>query len=230
MNMRWLFAFVAFVATLGPYSSIVLASECPGGELTITPSGVLALSTPVTFSISFDSSGSANFPNILLVMTKTSYESLTGPIIVNWTGGSASFVKANFQAVDSGYIPSVAVTSYDSGRYGLLELREQLEVNDTANDALYYVFGSFLSGAVGQTVQTFNVTLPSENPRMLVLAIARTYCSTSFDIRTFLTCETIPEFDAVFPALVLGALGFCLISTHFVSRTRRRANRTNPNA
>lgn len=224
MKMRWLFACVTLAATLGLYSSLVLASDCRGGELTITPNGVLVLSSPVTFSIVFDYPNSANFPNILLVMTKTSYQGLTGPILVNWTGGSTSFAKANFQAADSGFIPPQTVTSRDSGRYGLSELRECLGENDTANDVLYYVFGPFLSGSVGRTAQTFNVSLPSENPRMFVLAIARTVCSTSFDIRAFLTSEIISEFDAFFPGLVLGALGFYLISAHFVSRSQRRAD------
>lgn len=220
INLRWLLALVAFVAGLGLCSSLVLASECPPGKLTIIPGDVLIVSTPATFSISFDCSNSANFPNILLVMTKASYENLTGEIMVNWTGGSASFAKANFQTVDNGYVPPPTVTSYDSGRYGLSELREHLGANDTANDALYYVFGPFLSGSIGQTPQSFNVTLPSENPHMLVLAIARTVCSTSFDIRVQFTM-IIPEFDPVSLGLVLGVLGFCLISTHFVSRSKR---------
>jgi len=160
-------------------------------------------------------------------MTTPSYEGLTGPVTVNWTGGSTSFAKANFQTVDSAYVPPATVTSYDSGRYGLSELREHSGVNDTTNAPLYYVFGPFLSGAIGQTPQEFNVTLPSENPQMLVLAIARTVCSTSFDIRALLT-EIIPEFDAVFPGLVLFAFGFCLVSAHFISRSRKRADHINP--
>jgi hypothetical protein len=224
MKMKWLFVCVTLAATLGLYSSLVFASDCPGGELTITPNGVLVLSSPVTFSIVFDYLNSANFPNILLVMTKTSYQGMTGPILVNWTGGSTSFAKADFQAADSGFIPPQTVTSYDSGRYGLSELREHLEENDTANDVLYYVFGPFLSGSVGRTAQTFYVTLPSENPRMFVLAIARTVCSTSFDIRAFLTSEIIPEFDVVFLGLILGSLGLFLTRAGSKSRFKRRAD------
>ncbi len=223
--MGRLLACVALVATLFLFSPSVGAFDCPGGELTITPSGVLALSTPVTFSIAFDCPNSANFPNILLVMTKTSYEGMIGPILVNWTGGSTSFAKTDFQAADNGYIPPQTVTSYDSGRYGLSELREHLGADDTANDSLYYVFRPFLSGSIGRTAQTFNLTLPSENPRMLVLTIARTVCSTSFDIRASLASEIIPEFDFVFPVIVLGVFWFCLIMAHFVSRSQRSADR-----
>jgi hypothetical protein len=139
-------------------------------------------------------------------------------------------VKANFQIADDGYIPSPMITSYGSGRYGLSELREHLGVNDTANDVLYYVFGPFLSGAVGRTAQAFNVTLPSENPRMLVLAIARTVCSTSFDIRALLISPIIPEFNPVLLELVLGALGFCLVKAKIDSRSKKRAALTSAHA
>jgi hypothetical protein len=191
--------------------------------MTITPGGVLVLSTPTTFSIAFDCSGSANFPNILLIMTRTSYESLTGPIIVNWTGGSTSFVKANFQAVNSEYVPPPTTTSFDNGRYTLTEVRENLGVNDTINDVIYYVFGFFLSGAVGRTAQMFEVVLPSENPRMLVLALARTYGSTSFDIRAFLPLDTIPEFGPILPVLVLTCT-LIVIEVYVVSRFRARVS------
>ena len=230
IGMRWLLVCAALAATLGLFAPSVVAFDCPGGEMTITPSDVLVLSGPATFSIVFNYSSSANFPNILLVMTKPSCEGLTGPIFVNWTGGSTSFVKANFQIADDRYIPSPMITSYDSGRYGLSELREHLGVNDTANEVLYYVFGPFLSGAVGRTAQTFNVTLPSENPRMLVLAIARTVCSTSFDIRALLISPIIPEFNPVLLGLVLGALGFCLVKAKIDSRSKKRAALTSAHA
>lgn len=83
--------------------------------------------------------------------------------------------------MDSGYIPPSGTTQVV--RYQVSALKEHIGVNDTADDTLWYAYGPFLSGPITQTPQTFNVTLPSTHPRMLVYAIGKSRCSQIFDMR-----------------------------------------------
>jgi hypothetical protein len=196
---------------------------CPSGELSITPNGSyyplpIMLSSPATFNITSKNSTVALFPNIVLVMTKASYDGLTGQVTVNWTGTSGQynqsiFPKTSFWAASTGYIPDQTVTSFDSGRYEVSKLKQHLGVNNTQDDLLYYNFGPFLGGsAIGQTPRTFTVTLPSTHARMLVLAVARSgVCTPFFNMRVppfkpgFVVPESAPMFlaTASFAAVAL---------------------------
>lgn len=157
------------------------------GTIRIEPHGSyyplpIMLKSPATFNISTMTS-IAYEPHILLVMTNASYQGLTGSVLVNWTGGSTSFPKESFTPVSNNneYIPTGAV--FEGARYRVSSLKEHLGVNGTEDDTLWYVFGPFLSGPITTTPQTFNVTLPSTNPRMLVLALGKSECSNEFDMR-----------------------------------------------
>lgn len=200
-----------------------VADTCPNGQVMITPHGSyfplpVMLSSPATFSIVATESLEGFFPNIVLVMTKASYEGLTGPIVVSWTGKSGEvnqsvFAEQSFQAADSGYIPPQQVTSFDSGRYKVSDLKERLGVNATEDDVLYYSFGPFLGGrTVNQNSQTFTVTLPSTKPRMLVLAVAQTTCARFFNMRAPPCAPgfVVPEMStALVAAASFIVLGFC---------------------
>ncbi len=172
-----------------------LYAECPSGELCIYPHGSyfpypVMLSSPATFTIESANSTIGIFPNIVLVMTKASFDGLAGPVVVTWVGTSGQsnqsvFPKASFQAATNGYIPDKTVTPYDSGRYNVSELKMSLGVNGTIQDTLYYTFGPFLGGsAIGRIAREFTVNLPSTQARMLVLAVARSgVCTPFFNMR-----------------------------------------------
>ena len=169
-------------------------SQCPNGELLINPCGSYyplptMLTSPATFTIESVNSTTGIFPNIVLVMTKASYDSLTGPVTVTWIGKSGQtnqsiFPKASFQTATTGYIPDQTVTPYNTGRYQVSDLKEHLSVNNT-QDPLYYNFGPiFVGSAIGRIPLEFTVTLSSTHMKMLVLAIARSgVCTAFFNMR-----------------------------------------------
>lgn len=180
---------------------------CAGGtgEIRIEPHGSyyplpIMLKSPATFNISV-TAHTAYSPNILLVMTNASYQGLTGPVVVGWNGGSITFQASDFKPVNNGYIPTTGTTN--GARYLVSSLKEHIGVNGTEDDTLWYAYGPFLSEPITTTPQTFNVTLPSTNPRMLVYALGKSKCSTLFDMRV---PPTRPGFIVPDPAPLLLAL------------------------
>ena len=149
------------------------------GQIRIEPHGSyyplpIMLKSPATFNVSVPVR-TAYRPHILLVMTNASYQGLKGPVLVNWTGGSTSFPKTSFKAANKKYIPRTLETFFV--RYRVSALKEHIGVNGTEDDTLWYAYGPFLSTPITKTPQTFNVTLPSTHPRMLVYAIGKSKCS-----------------------------------------------------
>jgi len=221
---KLLFPAVA-MAILALFISNTYAA-CPNGALIIMPHGSyyplpIMLTSPATFTIESINTTTGLFPNIVLVMTKASFDSLTGPVIVNWTGTSGQsnqsvFPKMSFQAATTSYIPDQTVTPYDSGRYIVSDLKQHLGVNGTQEDTLYYNFGPFLgANAIGRIPREFTVKLPSKHARMLVLAVARSgVCTPFFNMRVspckpgFIVPETAPILVATasIGALVLFAI------------------------
>ena len=204
---------------------------CPSGELLINPHGSyyplpIMLSSPATFTIESINSTTGIFPNIVLVMTKASYDGLTGPVTVTWVGTSGQsnqsiFAKMGFQAVTTGYVPDQTVTPFDSGRYMVSDLKQHLGVNGTSQDMLFYNFGPFLGGsAIGRIPREFTVTLPSSHPRMLVLAIARSgVCTTFFNMRVG-PCK--PGFIVPEPAPILMATALMAALGLFAMKRRKQ--------
>ena len=190
--MRRLIFAVLVMALVALIASPLTVQACgeATGALRITPHGSyyplpIMLSSPATFTITAIDSKTVCNPNILLVMTNASYQGLTDDVMVEWVGDSINFSKASFTAVsdDSAYVPLSGVS--EGARYRVSCLKKHIGVNGTADDTLWYVYGPFLSGPVDQTAQTFTVTLPSTNPRMLVYAIGKITCFGSFSIECF---------------------------------------------
>ena len=220
--MRRLLASAIVVLLVSLFLVNVYAADCPNGELTIIPHGSyyplpIMLTSPATFTIESVNTTTGVFPNIVLVMTRASFDDLTGPVTVDWTGTSGQsnrsiFPKTSFQAVTTGYVPDQTVTSFNSGRYSVSDLKQHLGVNGTKDDTLFYNFGPFLGGsAIGRIPRQFTVTLPSTHPRMLVLAIARSgVCAPFFNMRVgpcrpgFIVPEPAPIFMATASIVALG--------------------------
>jgi hypothetical protein len=170
------------VASIALNRSPATVEACGGvGQIRIEPHSTgyptpIMLSSPATFNITV-TNGISCYPIILLVMTNASYQGLTGPVLVNWTGGSISFSKASFTSVhaNNAYVPPNGTTN--GARYRVSGLKEHLGVKGTADDTLWYAYRRFLQGPITTTPQTFTVTLPSTNPRMLVYALGKSSCS-----------------------------------------------------
>jgi hypothetical protein len=229
-EMKRLLSLALTIALFALYTNCVYAA-CPNGELLISPHGSyyplpIMLSSPATFTIASINSTVAVFPNIVLVMTKTSYDSLTGSVTVNWTGTSGQynqsiFQKTDFQAVSSGYVPDAMLTPFDSGRYNVSMLKEHLSVNGTKDDTLYYTFGPFLGGSgIGKAPRAFTVTLPSTHPRMLVLAVARSGVCTPFFNMRVQPCK--PGFIVPEPAPIFLATASLAAAALFIVKRRKQ--------
>jgi len=228
--MRRLLSLAVAMTLVALFASVAYAT-CPSGELTISPHGSyyplpIMLSNPATFTIASINSTVAVFPNIVLVMTKTSYDSLTGSVTVNWTGTSGQynksiFQKTDFQAVSSGYVPDAMLTPFDSGRYNVSMLKEHLGVNGTKDDTLYYTSGPFLGGSgIGKAPRAFTVTLPSTHARMLVLAVALSGpCARFFNIRVP-PCK--PGFIVPEPAPIFLATASLAAAALFIVKRRKQ--------
>jgi hypothetical protein len=197
--MRRLILAVAVVTLLALIASPLTVQAWVGGgaegALRITPHGSyypepIMLSSPATFNITAIDSKTVCNPNIVLVMTNASYQGLTGSVTVEWEGGSTSFSKASFTAVNANnaYVPPSGTT--DGGRYTVASLKDHIGVKGTADDTLWYVYAPFLSRCVDQTPQTFTVTLPSTNPRMLVYAIGKIVSFSCFNIECCYSFDT----------------------------------------
>jgi hypothetical protein len=213
---------IAFAITLLALFVSGASAVCPSGELLINPHGSyyplpIMLTSPATFTIESVNTTTGVFPNIVLVMTRASFDGLTGPVTVDWTGTSGQsnrsiFPKTSFQAVTTGYVPDQMVTPFDTGRYSVSDLKQHLGVNGTQYDTLFYNFGPFLGGsAIGRIPREFTVTLPSTHPRMLVLAVARSgVCTPFFNMRVgpcrpgFIVPEPAPIFMATASIAALG--------------------------
>jgi hypothetical protein len=194
--MRRLVIAVLSMALLAFSAGSTVGASAATGALRITPHGSyypepIMLTSPATFNITAIDHLRAYDPNILLVMTDASYQGLKSDVMVEWEGGSINFTKAQFTSVelDNAYVPPTGTTN--GVRYRVSSLKEHIGVNGTADDTLWYVYGPFLSKPISHTPQSFTITLNSENPRMLVYAIAKIFgyglfniaCCNPFDTR-----------------------------------------------
>ena len=134
----------------------------------------IMLESPATFTINVEEHP-ASEPHILLVMSKECWESLQGPVTVTWPGAYAAigFAKGEFVKPTTNKIP----TGLDL--YTAASLRDHLGVPGNAD--IYYATGPFLGSAITETAQTFTVTLPSTDPRMLVYAYGKSKGSDDFN-------------------------------------------------
>lgn len=173
------------------------AEACGGvGQIRIEPHSTgyptpIMLSSPATFNITV-TNGISCYPVILLVMTDASYQGLTGPVLVNWTGGLVSFSKEDFTSVHANSATVPPNGTKNGAGYQVAGLKDHLGVDGTADDTLWYAYHRFLQGPITTTPQTFTVTLPSANPRMLVYALGKSSCLLSlYDMKV---PPTLPGF------------------------------------
>jgi len=184
------------------------------GTIRISPSLPVMVESPATFQVWVQPSGEpTNDPHILLVMTKASYDGLTGDVTVSWTGGSTSFAKADFTGVDSGYVPPSGTT--EGVRYQVASLKDHLGTTEP----IYWAFEPFLSGGpITTTPVSFTVTLPSTSPRMLVYVLGKTG-TVLFNNRV---PPTIPGFVVPEPATIVATVASLVALIGYTAARRRK--------
>ena len=166
--------FMSLVAiTLLAIASPVFAATIRIDPHSSTYPNLVMLTSPANFKIS-DVSKTDYDLHILLVMTVASYNGLSGDVVVNWTGGSMSFHKADFALGTSGganKIPPGATADYT-----VASCADHLGVS---GKDVYYAFGPFLANPIDSTKQEFTITVYSTALRMLVYAIGRENSATA---------------------------------------------------
>jgi len=130
----------------------------------------MMISSPATFNISVVPGGDPTLdPHIFLVMTKDTYNGLSGSVTVNWTGGGILTISSwNGPETDN----SKKIPVDNSVGYTVASLKDHLNTLGP----IYWAFEPFLGGApLTQIKQKFTITLPSSatNPRMLVYALGK---------------------------------------------------------
>jgi len=178
-------ALTALVATLVLVT--IPGVKAQTGTIRIGPTiWPIMLESPADFNIWVQGAGNpTSKPNILLAMTEDCWEGLTGKIVVNWTGGSVEFMKADFAAVqvNGDKVPPSGTT--EGACYTIASLKDHLSyglsVPINSTETIYWAKKLFLSGDLTGTKQAFTVTLPSTHPRMLVYALGKTEDSNIFD-------------------------------------------------
>jgi len=211
--MKRLFLLVLVITLLGIVASPVFAAG--EGTIRISPALPVMLTSPATFQVWIEGAGQppTTDPHILLVMTQASWTGLTGNVVVDWTGGSISFSSVDFTAVNTGYVLPSGTTP--GGRYTVASLQDRLGVSHSDN--VYYAHGSFLSGLITQTPQTFTITASSTNLRMLVYAIGKNPGGSLFNNKV---PPTIPGF--VVPELGPALLALASLSAFALYAVKRR--------
>ncbi len=135
----------------------------------------IMLSSPATFSVDVTSGGDpTSNPHIFLVMSKSSFNGLSGDVTVDWFGGDTSISAWNGpESLNSLGLPT-GVLVHSGTLYNVATLQDHLFKNDPTEEPIYWAFKPILDGAdLTGTPQEFTVTLPSDDPRMLVYVLGK---------------------------------------------------------
>jgi hypothetical protein len=175
---------------------IVLAGT---GSLRINPAMPTTTKSPAAFETWVQGKGNASDPHVLLVMTNSSYYGLTADVKVEWTGGSLTVPKAAWSSdTDNG--KKVPPDTAPGAWYTVASLRSHLGTTQR----IWWAFQPFLTGQnITQTHVSFTVTLPSNDPRMLVYVLGKDAIPGLYDISV---PDSIPGFVVFEPGPVFAML------------------------
>ena len=167
------------------------------GGIRIDPPLPYGSGSPATFEVWAQNGDDAIDPHIFLVMTESCYDGLSGPVIVEWLGGSVSLPKGTDWTKETSNGVKVPPGTSPGAGYTVASLKDHLNTSG----AIYWAFADLWDGTLGSTKQILNITLGSDSPEMLVYVLGKSGSDTAFDVRV---PPTIPGF--VVPEIPLGAL------------------------
>lgn len=129
------------------------------------------LTSPATFYVNVTTDNQISTdPHIFLVMTETSFNSLTGNVVVNWTGGSPTSVTITTWTKETDNSVKVPPGTDPGTGYTVALLRSHLNTTEP----IYWAFQPFLGGAdITTTPKAFTITLPATAPRMAVYVLGK---------------------------------------------------------
>lgn len=178
------------------------------------------LTSPATFYVNLTEGTSGTpttNPHIFLVMTETSYNSLTGDVEVNWTDEgspqSITITAWNKETVNSVKVPPG--TEPGTG-YTVALLRDHLNTTEP----IYWAFEAFLNNMNITTKPIpFTITLPATQPRMTVYVLGKTVGSELFDNRT---PPTQPGFVIPEPSAIAATVASLIALASYIAIRKKR--------
>ena len=177
------------------------------------------LSSPATFYVNITNSqvygNPTSDPHILLVMTETCNNGLTGNVVVNWTeGGTPNSTTITNWKMET--FPSAKVPSTIGEFYTVWDLQQHL----MTEEPIYWAFEDFLGGmSITGTQIPFTITLPSTSPRMAVYVLGKTVCSLIFDNKS---SPARPGFVVPEPATIMAAAMSLVALVSYATIRRKR--------
>ena len=205
---------IALALTVSPVLAASIRVE-PHGSYFGLP---IMLSSPATFNVTVvgGADNPTTDPHIFLVMTETSYNSLTGNVVVNWTGGSPTMVTMTPWTMETDNSVKVPPGADSGTGYTVAALRSHLNTTEP----IFWAFQPFLGGMnITEIPVEFTVTLPATEPRMAVYVLGKTGDSELFNNRNPPTQPgfVVPELGTV----LLAASSFGAFALFALRRKRQ---------
>ena len=179
------------------FSSGVVMVFADTGGIRIDPTLPIGLDSPADFEI-WGHTGDAYDPHVLLVMTASCKDGLSGEVVFSWAGGSTGAITEWNLEAGVGKVPE---DTTNGAGYTVSSLKSHLETDED----IYWAFVSILDGETMVQNQHYKVTaeMTSSSPSMLVYIMGKGSDDAElFDMRI---PPTIPGF--VVPEAPLGAIG-----------------------
>jgi hypothetical protein len=182
-------AIIVFAMVISPAFAQGTIRLEPHGSSYGAPDNVV-LTSPATFYVNVTgaSSNPTKDPHVFLIMTETSYNSLTGNVVVNWTYNGPKSVTITTWHKETDNSVKVPPNTESGTGYTVASLRSHLNTTEP----IYWAFESILSGKdLTFTPKAFTITLPATKPRMLVYVLGKVYSTHQFNTQ----CEPCCKFN-----------------------------------
>ena len=192
---KTLIAILMLTLIASTYASITLAQ--PTGVIRIDPPLPYMTESPADFTIWVQGQTTACNPIILLVMTDSCYQGLSGPVTVEWEGGGPIAIGPWTESTTEDKIPDFAS---EGAAYTVASLKSHLETSGS----IWYAWAPILGGEDIDPGETFEitVTMMSDDPNMLVYIMGESDCGSG--VYDMAVPPTIPGF--VVPEVPIGTL------------------------
>ena len=153
---------LALTLVLSAYISIAFAGT---GSLRIDPPLPYMNESPADFTVWVQGQDTSYNPIILLAMTESCYNGLSGDPEVEWTGGSVTLSTWYMETSNGVKVPPMAS---NGAAYTVASLKDHLDTSEP----IYWAIAAILDGPIvpGETYE-LTVHLESSTPRMLVYVL-----------------------------------------------------------
>jgi hypothetical protein len=210
--------FAVFVSLLAIIATVNVALAAGIGTIRIEPTLPVGVASPAEFEVWVKPSADPTVdPHIFLVMTESSFLGLVDDVTVDWTtDGSPDLIIGEADwTMETEHGEKVPSETVNGAGYTVASLKDHLETSEP----IYWAFKPIFDGEpLTTTRKSFNVTLPSSDPRMLVYVLGKNDGCELFNCRV---PPTIPGFVVSAPAAI-AALGISMTTLAAFAILRRK--------